>query len=73
MGNVKKIRSKVNQDFVDVCVKQEYEEIAGDVLFKFYRHYLNFGGSPNLLEAKKFKHLSALKRKFKHFGFIVQK
>ena len=65
----KKIRTDAHQAFIDIIE----EEDVGTYLYKFYRNYLNFGGSPNIYEKQKRKILNLNDRRISHLKSVVEK
>jgi len=65
----KKVKTKVHQEFINTV----QDEKVGTFLYKYYRNYLDFGGSPNRYEKKKLKILNLGDRQVKHLRETVAK
>jgi hypothetical protein len=65
----KKIYTKLHKAFLDIV----QDEGVGTFLFKFYRNYLDFGGSPTLYEKQKLKILNLNDRRTKHLKTVIEK
>jgi hypothetical protein len=68
MSSPKKSIPKVHQAFIDIV----QDEQIGTFFYRFYRNYLNFGGSPTKREKQILKIRSLTERQLDHFKMVVK-
>lgn len=69
MNKPKRIKTDTCQAFIDLVE----EEDVGTYLYKFYRNYLNFGGSPTPKEKQLKKIRNLGERRLDHLKAVVKK
>ena len=65
----KKSITKEHQTFIDVVGIKE----VGSFLFRFYKKYLDFGGSPTIFKKRKLKIRNLGERRIYHLRSVIEK